>query len=77
MCLAIPGAIVRFVDEHHVEVDFGGVRKTVVSLLLEDPRIGEHVLVHAGYAITKINRADAEATRALLDEIDSLPTRGP
>ncbi len=73
MCLAIPGKIVEFVDmENHIaKVDVGGVRRNVnVGMLDEDGiRIGDYVLIHVGFAMSKIDEREAEETLRLLKEI--------
>lgn len=63
MCLAIPGRIVA-VDDVHVDlavVDVVGVRRKVDLGLLKDapPQIGDWVLIHVGFAMSKISEADA------------------
>jgi hydrogenase expression/formation protein HypC len=75
MCLAIPGQLIEFVDaaNHLATVDVVGVRRTVnVGLLTdEDGGIGpgDWVLIHVGFAIAKIDEDEANATRALLEEM--------
>ncbi|MFA7319365.1 MAG: HypC/HybG/HupF family hydrogenase formation chaperone [Parcubacteria group bacterium] len=53
MCLAIPGKILK-VNGQIAEVDFDGIQKEVNIALLSDAKIGEHVIVHAGFAIEKV-----------------------
>ena len=73
MCLAIPGQVVEMVDTANqiAKVDVVGVRRNVnVSLLAEenagvDP--GDWVLIHVGFAISRIDEEEARATRALLE----------
>jgi hydrogenase expression/formation protein HypC len=73
MCLAIPGRILEVVDEanHLAKVDVAGVRRNVnVGLLADDGdgiAAGDWVLIHVGFAISKIDEAEAEATRRLLE----------
>jgi hydrogenase expression/formation protein HypC len=73
MCLAIPGRILEVVDEanHLAKVDVAGVRRSVnVGLLAEDGdgiAAGDWVLIHVGFAISKIDEAEADATRRLLE----------
>jgi hydrogenase expression/formation protein HypC len=72
MCLAIPGQIVAFVDEqHHIaKAEVSGVRRNVnVGLLAEGPDavgVGDCVLIHVGFAMSKIDEAEAQATREFL-----------
>jgi hydrogenase expression/formation protein HypC len=72
MCLAIPGQLIEFVDEPNrlAKVDVAGVRRTVnVGLLdAEDggAQPGDWVLIHVGFALSKIDEEEAHATLALL-----------
>lgn len=56
MCLAIPAKIMQ-INNAHAEVDILGVRKNINILLVKDLQIGDKVMVHAGYAINKIDEA--------------------
>lgn len=71
MCLAIPGQIIELVDPatQIARVDVGGVRRNVNVGLLADEGIGpgDWVLIHVGFAISRIDAAEAEATRQLLE----------
>jgi hydrogenase expression/formation protein HypC len=72
MCLAIPGCIVEVVDEanHLAKVDVAGVRRTVnIGLFDGDEAVvpGDWVLIHVGFAISKIDEDEANATRELLE----------
>lgn len=73
MCLGIPGRIVEFVDEtrHLARIEVGGVRRVVnVGLVLPDGlEAGEWVLIHVGFAISKIDEAEAERTTELLRQL--------
>ena len=69
MCLGIPGRITALTDADGVlmgTVDFGGVRKDVCLAYVPDARVGEYVIVHVGFAITRVHRAEAEKTLAVL-----------
>jgi hydrogenase expression/formation protein HypC len=67
MCLAVPAKVVR-IDGDVAEVDFGGVVKEA-NVSLVDTKIGEYVIVHAGYAIQTLNRKEAEETLDMFREI--------
>ncbi len=73
MCLAIPGRIVEMVDEenHLAKVDVGGVRRNVNIGMFDDGdvSIGDYVLIHVGFAMSKIDEREAEETLRLLKEI--------
>ena len=77
MCLGIPGQIVAIVDAQRqlVTVDVGGVRRTInVAFIVDDDHpvqacLGEWVLVHIGFAMSRIDAQEAERTLALLAEL--------
>ncbi len=73
MCLAIPGQIVEIVDHEHqiARVEVAGVRRNVnVGLLPGDGVIpGEWVLIHVGFALSKVDEDEAHATLLLLQQI--------
>jgi hydrogenase expression/formation protein HypC len=76
VCLAIPGQIVEVIDELNrlAQVDVAGVRRTVnIGLLDADDdggaAPGDWVLIHVGFAMSKIDEAEAVATRAFLEEL--------
>jgi hydrogenase expression/formation protein HypC len=73
MCLAIPGKIVEIVDaeNHLAKVDVGGVRRSVnIGMLDEDGvGVGDYVLIHVGFAMSKIDEAEAQETLRVLQEI--------
>jgi hydrogenase expression/formation protein HypC len=70
MCLAIPGRIVEVVDEANrlARVDVAGVQRTVNVSLLDDEGIGpgDWVLIHVGFALSKVDEEEAQATLRLL-----------
>jgi len=69
MCLAIPSKVVEIRDKM-ATIDTGGVRREISLLLLpEEPAVGDYVLVHAGFAIQKIDREAAEEAMKLIREI--------
>jgi hydrogenase expression/formation protein HypC len=73
MCLAIPGRILEIVDEPNrlAKVDVAGVRRTVNVGLLdaggESAGVGDWVLIHVGFALSKVDEEEAAATLALLE----------
>lgn len=58
MCLAFPGKIIE-IKNQQATVDFDGVQKHVSISLVSDAVIGDHVIVHAGFAIEKLSEEDA------------------
>jgi hydrogenase expression/formation protein HypC len=70
MCLGIPGKIIQFGKDNSAEVDFGGVKRTVQLDLLSNIKTGDYVIVHAGFAIQKLDKKDALETLNILREAD-------
>ena len=70
MCLAVPCRLLE-VDGVRGRAEVGGATLEGRLDLLEGPRVGEYVLVHAGFALERIDEVEAEKTLALLDELGS------
>jgi hydrogenase expression/formation protein HypC len=68
MCLAIPAQI-QSIDGLEAEVDIGGVRRTIGLWLTPEARVGEYVYIHAGYAISVVDEAEALESLRLLREL--------
>jgi hydrogenase expression/formation protein HypC len=71
MCLGIPGKVVEVYREHDLlmgRVDFGGVLKRVCLEYVPGIAPGEYALVHVGFALTRLDEAEARAVFALLAE---------
>jgi len=69
MCLAVPSKIIE-IDGYMATVDVMGLRKQVSLMLLpEEPKIGEYVLVHAGFAINKMEPQEAEEALKIFEKI--------
>ncbi len=69
MCLAVPMKIVEIAGNRAV-VDMGGARATVGLDLLEGAAVGDYVIVHAGFAIEKLNPDEARKTLELLADLE-------
>ena len=70
MCLAIPGQVIEFIDEHRAIANFDGVvRKVGVDLVKDKIKVGDWVLVHAGFIIQIM---DEESALASLEAIKQL-----
>ncbi|MDH5265123.1 MAG: HypC/HybG/HupF family hydrogenase formation chaperone [Betaproteobacteria bacterium] len=65
MCLAIPAKVVELRDGDQAVIDLGGVRKEISLALVDDVWPGDYVIVHVGYALQKVDPAEAERTLAL------------
>ncbi|MCS6834401.1 MAG: HypC/HybG/HupF family hydrogenase formation chaperone [Anaerolineae bacterium] len=79
MCLAIPGRIVEIYEVDGLpmgKVDFGGIVKEACFVYLENPQIGEYTMIHVGFAISKVDEAEASRTFELLREMGELEELG-
>ncbi|HLE33420.1 MAG TPA: HypC/HybG/HupF family hydrogenase formation chaperone [Bacteroidota bacterium] len=72
MCLAIPGKVLHIDTTAQPvmgTVSFGGVQKSVCLDWIPELKVGEYVIVHVGFAISKMNEKDAQETLRLLEEM--------
>ena len=69
MCLAIPVKVVEVGAGDTAIVDLGGVRKEISLALLTDVQVGDYVILHVGYALSKLDPEEAEKTLALFAEM--------
>jgi hydrogenase expression/formation protein HypC len=80
MCLGIPGRVVALRDDAGLPmgtVDFGGVRREVcLAYVADEVTPGDYVVVHVGFAIARLNEADALRTLELLREMSRLDELG-
>jgi hydrogenase expression/formation protein HypC len=75
MCLAIPGKVVEFHENEGIrmsKVDFGGITREACLEYLPDVQIGDYVLVHVGFAISKVDAEEAARTYRYLEQMDQL-----
>jgi hydrogenase expression/formation protein HypC len=72
MCLATPMKILRIIDGRRAVVSEGAVQLEVNVSLLKDPQPGDHVIVHAGYAIETLSLAEAEERLELFRQLAQL-----
>jgi hydrogenase expression/formation protein HypC len=76
MCLAIP-ALIESIDGSQAKVDIGGVGRTISVLFTPEVQAGDYVYVHAGYAISVLDEAEALESLKLLQELaETYPERG-
>ena len=71
MCLAVPMKIIEISEPNRAVVDLEGTRIDADLTLIEDPQVGQYVIVHAGYAIEVLEEEDALERMELFDEIFS------
>ena len=70
MCLAIPALVLKRLDGDDAVIDLGGVRKQVSLALVPEAAEGDYVIVHVGYAISRLDPEEAQKTLALFAEIE-------
>jgi hydrogenase expression/formation protein HypC len=73
MCLAIPGKVLEIedsVEPRMGKASFGGIQKRVCLEWIPDVKIGDYVIVHVGFAISKMDEAEALKTLELFEQID-------
>jgi hydrogenase expression/formation protein HypC len=79
MCLAVPGKIVELVEANGVSMgrlDYGGVTREACMAYLPEAKVGDYVLVHVGFAISRVDEEEAARTLALLREMGELADAG-
>ncbi|TKB73364.1 MAG: HypC/HybG/HupF family hydrogenase formation chaperone [Nitrospira sp.] len=78
MCLAVPGQVVAIQDDplRTATVSFGGIAKEVSLALVPDATVGDYVIVHVGFAISKLDEEAARRTLELMAQLDRGEARG-
>jgi len=76
MCLAIPAQVEELLDDDMARVNLGGVSKAVSLALVDGVAVGDYVIVHVGYALNRIDPAEAERTLALFAEMAAMGGEG-
>lgn len=66
MCLALPARVVELAGNDQAVIELGGIRKTISLALVDGIAPGDYVIVHVGYALTRLDPVQAEATLALM-----------
>jgi hydrogenase expression/formation protein HypC len=75
MCLAIPGKLIEISSDHGIKtgrVNFGGIVKQVCLEYTPDVALGDYVLVHVGFALSKVDEEEAARTYKALDDLKQL-----
>jgi hydrogenase expression/formation protein HypC len=72
MCLAIPALVTEILPHDMARVSLEGVSKIISLALVEDVAAGDYVILHVGYALARLDPAEAARTLALLDEAAAL-----
>lgn len=71
MCLAIPAEVTKLLPDEMAVASIDGVSKEVSVALIEDLAVGDYVIIHVGYALTKIDSDEARRTLELMRELSS------
>lgn len=69
MCLAVPVRVERLLDNEMAVVGMDGLRKEISLALVDGVREGDYVILHVGYALTRLDPEEAERTLALFAEL--------
>ncbi|KIZ45027.1 MULTISPECIES: HypC/HybG/HupF family hydrogenase formation chaperone [Rhodopseudomonas] len=69
MCLAIPAEVTELLPDEMARVNIDGVGKIISVALIENLKVGDYVILHVGYALTRIDPEEARHTLALLAEL--------
>lgn len=69
MCLAIPAEVTKILPDDMAIVSIDGVSKEISVALIEDLAVGDYIIMHVGYALTKIDPVEARRTLELLREL--------
>ena len=69
MCLAIPAQIIEILEHEQAIVDMGGVRKPISTALLDEVAVGDYVIVHVGFALSRLDPEEAAETLKLFAEL--------
>ena len=77
MCLAIPVRVVEVLDDDQAVVDLDGVRKSVSLSLVDGVQVGDYVILHVGYALTRLDPEEAERTLALFAQAGAAAAATP
>ena len=80
MCLAIPGKILEVQEQGQMRaarVQFGGIVRQVCLDFVPEAGLGDYVMVHVGFAISRVDASEAERTYKLLEEMGALEAEVP
>src|SRR5512135_1161517 len=75
MCLAVPGRIVEIYEAGGLKmgkIDFGGVYREACLAYVPDVQVGDYTVIHVGFAINRLNEAEAQESLSLLQEMINL-----
>ena len=71
MCLAVPMKLVKIENDRGI-VELGGIKREISLGVIEKPRIGDYLIVHAGFAIQKLDEKEAKKNLEVLKELNEI-----
>ncbi|WP_028450164.1 HypC/HybG/HupF family hydrogenase formation chaperone [Chitinibacter tainanensis] len=77
MCLAIPARVTALLANDEARIEVGGVHKVISIALVDEVAVGDYLIVHVGFAIGKLDPAEAEQTLALFAQMAQLDPSNP
>jgi hydrogenase expression/formation protein HypC len=77
VCLALPCRVVELLPDEQATVDVDGVGRQVSLALVDDVAVGDYVIVHVGYALTRLDADEAMKTLALFAELGEAAVQEP
>lgn len=76
MCLAIPAQVIALGEHDQAIVTLDGLQKSISLALVEDVAVGDYVIVHVGYALSRLDPEEAEKTLSLFAQLTDLAAQG-
>ncbi|MBT3169390.1 MAG: HypC/HybG/HupF family hydrogenase formation chaperone [Candidatus Cloacimonetes bacterium] len=70
MCLAVPAKVIELLENEQAKVEVGGIEKVISHALVEDVQVGDYVVVHVGFALSKLDEKEALKTLELFADLD-------
>ena len=67
MCLAVPAKLIEVLDGSRARASIGGIVKEIAVDLIDQPKAGEYVILHVGYALSRMDEAEALRTLSLME----------
>ena len=69
MCLALPAKVTQIIDAERAIINLGGITKEISIALLEQVDVGDYVIIHVGFALTRLDEQEAQKTLALFAQM--------
>ncbi|WP_233588701.1 HypC/HybG/HupF family hydrogenase formation chaperone [Legionella sp. km535] len=69
MCLAMPAQITQILENDRAIIQLGGITKDISIALVKEVNLGDYVIIHAGYALTRLDEGEAQKTLSLFAEM--------